>query len=157
MKPLCWTLLNNLKFLNKPLISQITFLFLVLFKIWKRCIFGDFCHICQCLFENSLRFLWASNKTKCMLFSRYLLCIEMMSFNSCAYMVKQHNKSLIWVARKTVHLYWPDLDMFGKRPPTYAYICLLFVFWNSLGLVHTRSDTRQYTYMFFIKRAILCR
>ena len=49
-----------------------------------------------------------------MLFSQYLLSIKTMSFNSSAYMVKQHNKLLIWGARKTVHVYWPDLDMFGK-------------------------------------------
>ena len=26
---------------------------------------------------------------------------------------------------------WPYLDMFGKWPPRYAYICVLFLFWNS--------------------------
>ena len=70
-----------------------------------------------------------------MLFSRYILCIKMMSFKSSAYLVKQHNACHIWDARKTVHVYWPDLDMFGKWPPIYAYICLLFLFWNSLDII----------------------
>ena len=58
-----------------------------------------------------------------------------MSFNSSTYMVKQHNKRLLWGALKTYHVYWSDLDMFGKRPPRYAYICLLFAFWNSLDRI----------------------
>ena len=69
-----------------------------------------------------------SNSTKYVLYSQYLSCIKTMSFNSSTYMVKQHNKRLIWGARQTFHVYWSDLDMFGKWPPIYAYICLLFVF-----------------------------
>ena len=81
-----------------------------------------------------------------MLFSRFPFMHKMVSFNSSAYLVKQHNTCLIWDARLTVHVYWPDLDMIGKWPPTYAsclylfFVCVMkFVTHNSI-LFHSLTN-----------------